>query len=44
MKIYLMLAVLLIALFWAGTRKTQAEYHHCMITMTDKTICASVKP
>lgn len=36
--------VILVGLMEAVAQPTQAEYHHCMVTTTDKTICNSVKP
>ena len=41
---FVVTVMLFAGILFAGTRNTQAEYHHCMVTMTDKTICESVRP
>lgn len=35
--------IFLLALFVAFTRNTAAEYNHCMIVETEKSICESLK-
>lgn len=46
MKLFYWGAIVLIfaGLLLVATRKTEAEYQHCMRTVSDKTLCLTVKP
>jgi len=37
-------ALIFLGIIIMDTRPTEAEYHHCMVTSTDKSICESLKP
>lgn len=43
--IYLTIFIaLVLGLIWQATQPTEAEYQHCLITSTEKSICESLKP